>query len=1130
MAIDNFCCPVSSSNVNPLLDRTPSKDEQRNREKINCNLPQVCTVSASFCDSAKKNDDCCCAMRKKGKSSETQYFECEVGEAIVSEKKTTKKRGRRKKEKVETTVSPYFMKQYVEGESGCSQVDESWRTEFARVSEDRHENISDKKRDQHGNGCLVVRNAKKKKGKSCDTNFSGCVTEGDATPILVEKRGPRKREAKVEENQEITFSPYFMKKCVKDESKYSQIDENSGVKHVVNSEVGGESDLKSKRKRRRSDVEINRNEDLSSRSKHLSDGNGKMRARKKDKTETTVSPCFINKCVKDEFKNSQFDEDLGVEPATVAGDGDGGLKSKRKRRRKDVESHRNEDLSYGTRCLSDGDGKMRERMKDRKEEITVSPYFMSRCVKDEYKNFELDEDLGVELTTVTGDRDEVLTSKRKRQGKDVESNKQGDLSYGCKFLSDGDGKMRERKKKGKEEITVSPYFMNKYMTDEHKNSEFDENLGVETAIVTGDGDEALKSKQKRWGKDVEKKQEDLSHGSKCLSDGDGKTRERKKMGKEQINISPYFMNKCVKDEYKNSEFDEKLEVEPVTVTGDEDEGLKSKRKRRRKNVESNKKPDLSYGSKCLSNGDSKMRERKRKVSPYFMKKCVKDANMCPQLDENFAVDPATVTGDGNKGLKSIQKMRRKDVESNSKEDRSQGMKVLSGAYGKKRRRKKQKETTVSPYFMKKCVMDEDTDSQFDECTAIESATVSEERDGKNSKNRKKKSRKSGDDHMKENVTDEVVHFSDGKLEEVPGVSVSTNQDTGGVNKMGKFSIDDLFAQFAYTDGKCYESSAKFGIHQSSFQKETGRKDKMAEDNMKIVEDELVAERNALLCAVDVVGSQNNRVENLKKEKKIVMGNGEIVPQKKMSIGTKGSKGARKKVCVVSPYFACPDAEDKVTPKEGKTESKKLQVRKISPYFCSTQQEEENENTVSLGPTKSEIQARKTKRKKAHTPVLTAAQKRDEAYERKTPDNTWKPPRSPFNLLQEDHAFDPWRVLVICMLLNQTTGLQAGRVLSNFFQLCPNAKTAMEVASEDIEEVIRSLGLHKKRAVGIQRFSEEYLGESWTHVTDLTGVGKYAADAYAIFCTGKWERVRPVDHMLVKYWEFLSGNLKLTPQG
>ncbi|KAF9661334.1 hypothetical protein SADUNF_Sadunf19G0057300 [Salix dunnii] len=31
---------------------------------------------------------------------------------------------------------------------------------------------------------------------------------------------------------------------------------------------------------------------------------------------------------------------------------------------------------------------------------------------------------------------------------------------------------------------------------------------------------------------------------------------------------------------------------------------------------------------------------------------------------------------------------------------------------------------------------------------------------------------------------------------------------------------------------------------------------------------------------------------------------------------------------------------------------------------------------------------------------------------------------------------------------------------------------------------------------------------------------YAADAYAIFCTGRWDRVVPEDHMLTRYWEFL----------
>ena len=58
----------------------------------------------------------------------------------------------------------------------------------------------------------------------------------------------------------------------------------------------------------------------------------------------------------------------------------------------------------------------------------------------------------------------------------------------------------------------------------------------------------------------------------------------------------------------------------------------------------------------------------------------------------------------------------------------------------------------------------------------------------------------------------------------------------------------------------------------------------------------------------------------------------------------------------------------------------------------------------------------------------ASEKWDEAYKRKTPDNTWKPPRSEIVLIQEDHLHDPWRVLVICMLLNRTAGGQVYSII------------------------------------------------------------------------------------------------------
>ncbi|KAE8055820.1 hypothetical protein FH972_012639 [Carpinus fangiana] len=188
--------------------------------------------------------------------------------------------------------------------------------------------------------------------------------------------------------------------------------------------------------------------------------------------------------------------------------------------------------------------------------------------------------------------------------------------------------------------------------------------------------------------------------------------------------------------------------------------------------------------------------------------------------------------------------------------------------------------------------------------------------------------------------------------------------------------------------------------------------------------------------------------------------------------------------------------------------------KVSPYFQKIPKEEENADGLLLEGKNG------CKTGVTVCTVLSTSEKLGEAYLRKSPDNMWKPPRSSYGLLQEDHAHDPWRVLVICMLLNRTSGLQAKRVILDLFTLCPDAKTATEVTPEEIEKIIKTLGLQRKRAAMIQRLSQEYLWESWTHVTQLHGVGKYAADAYAIFCTGKWDLVRPTDHMLNYYWEFL----------
>ena len=64
---------------------------------------------------------------------------------------------------------------------------------------------------------------------------------------------------------------------------------------------------------------------------------------------------------------------------------------------------------------------------------------------------------------------------------------------------------------------------------------------------------------------------------------------------------------------------------------------------------------------------------------------------------------------------------------------------------------------------------------------------------------------------------------------------------------------------------------------------------------------------------------------------------------------------------------------------------------------------------------------------------------------------------------------------------------------------PSAATAAaETDPSRIESIIYSLGLYKKRSRSMIKFSQEFL-ESWTKPSQLHGIGKYASDAYFIFC-------------------------------
>jgi len=132
-----------------------------------------------------------------------------------------------------------------------------------------------------------------------------------------------------------------------------------------------------------------------------------------------------------------------------------------------------------------------------------------------------------------------------------------------------------------------------------------------------------------------------------------------------------------------------------------------------------------------------------------------------------------------------------------------------------------------------------------------------------------------------------------------------------------------------------------------------------------------------------------------------------------------------------------------------------------------------------------------------------------------------PPRSPHNLMQECLYSDPWKVLVCCMCLNCTSGIQARKVLLQLFDKYPTPTAFLEATLEQITEIIKPLGLWKKRPQALTQMTKGFLDSDWTTPSEIFGVGKYANDAYLIFCCGKWKDISPHDHMLNHYIKFIN---------
>jgi len=138
-------------------------------------------------------------------------------------------------------------------------------------------------------------------------------------------------------------------------------------------------------------------------------------------------------------------------------------------------------------------------------------------------------------------------------------------------------------------------------------------------------------------------------------------------------------------------------------------------------------------------------------------------------------------------------------------------------------------------------------------------------------------------------------------------------------------------------------------------------------------------------------------------------------------------------------------------------------------------------------------------------------------------NSWKPPRSPYNLIQEQLYEDPWKILVACIFCNLTRRHTAEPLIWKYFEKYPNPYAASKASPEDLKEFLKPIGLSSRRSKALTKMSKEYLENDWKEPIELYGIGKYANDAWKIFCTNSWREVHPKDHALSWYHDWLINN-------
>lgn len=123
-------------------------------------------------------------------------------------------------------------------------------------------------------------------------------------------------------------------------------------------------------------------------------------------------------------------------------------------------------------------------------------------------------------------------------------------------------------------------------------------------------------------------------------------------------------------------------------------------------------------------------------------------------------------------------------------------------------------------------------------------------------------------------------------------------------------------------------------------------------------------------------------------------------------------------------------------------------------------------------------------------------------------------------MQEKYRHNPWQMLIVCMMLNQTSHKQVDLVKESFFKKYPTPEKLINAKDEDVIQIIKPLGFYNKRCLMWKKFSIEWLNNKWQKIDELTGIGKYASDSWRIFQDYEYN-IKVEDKELKKYLHWVK---------